>query len=237
MKKVIARAVLMLAICLSFHPCKAQNDKSSHYILSKKIDGVEHIFSDGSDTSDAKCKQAVLLYNAGICYYKGDSVEQNYRLAVRCFQVSSEMGLVASQYAMGLCYLYGRGVRENDSLAFRIFKKSAELGYPASWSSLGLAYMDGRGTKKNMAEAIRCWQKAADIYKDGSSMLRLGQCYLRGEGVFQDKEEAFKLFNTARVMGSNKAIYNMAQCYEKGYGVEVNSAKAAELYAKVAGKK
>jgi len=39
MKKVIALAVFMLAICLSFHPCKAQNDKNGHYILSKKLTG------------------------------------------------------------------------------------------------------------------------------------------------------------------------------------------------------
>jgi len=58
----------------------------------------------------------------------------------------------------------------------------------------------------------------------------LGMCYLRGDGVPENKEEAIKWFRIAAERGEPNAIYLLALCYFKGEGVLEDKAEAIRLY-------
>ena len=61
-------------------------------------------------------------------------------------------------------------------------------------------------------------------------MVGIGDCYMYGQGVKMNKEEAVKWYSKAADLGSYEAIYNLGQCYENGYGVEKNVTAAIFMY-------
>jgi hypothetical protein len=57
-------------------------------------------------------------------------------------------------------------------------------------------------------------------------------CYANGEGVEENKEEAFKWYEKSAKQNYPFAQYSLAICYEKGEGVEENLEKASYWYKK-----
>jgi TPR repeat protein len=160
MKKVKLLLVLILT-CFSLYPSLAQNNQNDHYIVGKTLDnGTISIALDQQDFKTmGRTVQATDIYNAGLAYYYGRGVKIDYKMAFKCFQIASELGLVPSQLALAVCYMDGRGVTENDSLAFSLVQKSAELGFSQSICMLGTCYLAGVGTQKDTARAVSCFKK------------------------------------------------------------------------------
>jgi len=81
--------------------------------------------------------------------------------------------------------------------------------------------------------------KAKSIYKlakegDPMSQNSLGDCYLNGDGVSKDSNEAFSWYLKAAQQGNSTAQYSLGLCFEKGVGVTKNQTSAAEWYQKAA---
>jgi len=80
---------------------------------------------------------------------------------------------------------------------------------------------------------IECLKKAAEQgQKEAQNNLAL--MYVKGEGIPEDKQEAFKWFKKAAEQGLAVAQYNLALMYEKGDGVESNEREAFRWYMKAA---
>lgn len=62
----------------------------------------------------------------GLCYYKGDGVEQDRREAVKWFRKAAEQGHAGAQRILGLCYRNGIGVEQDRREALKWYRKGAE---------------------------------------------------------------------------------------------------------------
>ncbi len=60
----------------------------------------------------------------------------------------------------------------------------------------------------------------------------LGTCYLGGEGVEQNYEEAVRWYSLAAEQENAYAQCNLGNCYKDGKGVEQDKDKAIEWYRK-----
>lgn len=60
----------------------------------------------------------------GVCYEKGECVEQSYEKAVELYKVAAEKGDYEAEYNLGNCYRYGRGVERSYDKAVKCYKNS-----------------------------------------------------------------------------------------------------------------
>lgn len=67
---------------------------------------------------------------------------------------------------------------------------------------------------------------------DAMALVCLGSCYDRGDGVTQDRKQAFELFRQAASLGDKLGLYNLALYYHRGYLVEQDDAYAIKLLNK-----
>ena len=138
----------------------------------------------------------------------------------------------------------------NPYKAFEWYYKAAELGDKEAQVKVGDMYYDGRGVIQNISKAAEWYQKVAEIpiardYSDFETIsnlrecitahVKLGNMYLKGEGVFKDYNKAFSLFNKAAELDEDDSTVKViiANMYHYGWGVTQNYEKAYELYKKV----
>ena len=67
---------------------------------------------------------------------------------------------------------------------------------------------------------------------NANAQFNLGFCYYIGQGVEQDYDEAFRLYQLAADQGFPVAIFAVGDCYYTGNGVEKDPRAAAEWYQK-----
>lgn len=168
-------------------------------------------------------------YNAGLAYYNGNGVTQDYAEAVKWFQLSAEQGNASAQNHLGVCYKNGKGVEQDYAEAVKWYKLAAEQGNASAQNNLGFCYEHGEGVEQDYAEALK-WYKLAVEQNNVSAQYNLGMCYYYGDGVTRDYAEAVRLFKLAAKQKHSKAQFYLGCCYENGYGTEVDIAKALEYY-------
>jgi TPR repeat protein len=89
---------------------------------------------------------------------------------------------------------------------------------------LGSIYWNGYYIPKNTEEALKLWRQSAEI-GNSVALSALGTCYLRGEGLEQNYDEAFKCF----VEADDKDM--LGTCYLHGWGVKRDVNKTIELWS------
>ena len=67
-------------------------------------------------------------YCIGMSYYFGDGINQDYKEAVKWFNLSAEQGYHKAQYSLGLCYSKGRGVEQDTNMALKYYTLAAKQG-------------------------------------------------------------------------------------------------------------
>lgn len=134
----------------------------------------------------------------GKCYFHGIGVEQNDEEAASLFRAAASQGDAEGQYCLALCYIWGHGVPQNAVEGARLCRLSEAQGYSCAQLTLGSLYANGEGgVPKDLQEAVKYYRLAADqglveAYEP------LAECYDKGEGVPQDKEEAKRLYGLSQ---------------------------------------
>ena len=83
--------------------------------------------------------------------------------------------------------------------------------------------------KKHFRKIIELYQKGVG-QDDAFSMLKLGICYSRGQGVDMDHKKAFNLYKKSAVKGNIRAQLLTAKGYYDGIGVKQNLKKATKWF-------
>jgi len=180
------------------------NQKILHYIKKLAMKG------DGD---------AMLLL--GSMYYSGEAgfVKQDFKKAAYWYEKSSKKGILDSSNNintdsltnLGYCYYYGRISKPDYKKAFFYYAKASILKHPNSMYKIGDMYRKGLYVEKNVSTAIYWYRKAMRYcprdsdYILASVGLRLGRCYLYGEGT---KKSLMKALNYLQL--AERKFYKLA---------------------------
>ncbi len=77
-----------------------------------------------------------------VAYKYGKGVEQNYKEAVKWYQLASDQGYAESQYNLGVMYDQGKGVKQDKKEAMKWYKLSADQGFSWAIKALKKAKID-----------------------------------------------------------------------------------------------
>jgi TPR repeat protein len=142
--------------------------------------------------------------------------------------------------SVGNYYRKGYGVGMDSAAAFSWYEKAADK---KSWEAmLKLSQMcrDGEGVDVDLGAAQEWAKKAIEelmpLAENGLAEAQrgLGDCYLRGWGVEQSNDLAFKWYSEAYDGRDWLGATRLAQCYTEGIGVAQNFEQAKMLLEKAA---
>ncbi len=162
-------------------------------------------------------------YNKGICLME----KKEYGEAYDVFVSAAEKGLANAQSRLGYMYAEGLGVTQDSEKSEHWYRMAANQGDIDAMFSLGNIYY---GIRNDFNTAFHYYSDAADA-GDADAQLSLAYMYLRGEGVEQDYEKAFKWTEKSAKQGLAQAQNELGRAYEQ---MKQDYNKAIEWYKKAA---
>ncbi len=146
---------------------------------------------------------AEAAYYLGLMYYYGQFVDQDDQQAFKHFKTSWEGLHEEGIYMLGKMYEEGKGTEKDLAQAFKLYQAA-----PSSENAkLRLAnfYEHGKYVEKSLANAIKIYN---ELQKNDNpfAMYKIGVFYLKGDGLKQDLNNAYKWLNKALLAGSIEAM-------------------------------
>lgn len=133
------------------------------------------------------------------------------------FALAASNGHKDAQFELGCCLFYGNGVSPNIDTAETWFERAAEQGNIDAGK-----YLDAIKTIKSADQ------------DDVQAQYKLGELYLSGNIVKQDKNEAIKWFRKAANRGHKDAQCRLGLCYYHGDGITRDTYDAVKWFRKAA---
>jgi TPR repeat protein len=195
--------------------------------------GVDFVKSFSCFHAAASLDHAHSQYLVGLCYSKGDGVEQNDVSAFTWMQLSAQQGFALAQLEISRKYEEGIGVEESSAEAFKWMSLAATQGLSRAQNEVGDYYYNGDCVEQSYDEAVK-WYRLAAGQSLSTAQTNLGVCYREGDGVNQDFFEAFHWFKLAADQEYPHAQYSVGLCYCNGEGVEMNSHEAFKWFQRAA---
>ena len=146
----------------------------------------------------------------GKLYYYDHDVDLDYKRAFDLFKTAADGEDPEGTYYLACCYRLGRGVSTNHQTAKMLFHKALEAGYAEAVVPLiseVFSYspaMNDRPKFERYENPDTFLQKLKDkqIY---SGILKFGECFLDGIGVFPQPPEAARMFKYVMESGNDLA--------------------------------
>ena len=164
------------------------------------IDFITELYEEEIEDGNADA-----MNDLGAHYYDGwRGLEQSFSKAVALYHRAAENGSRAAQENLGYCYYYGRDMERDYEKAFHYFALGAFDGHLISLYKIGDMYQNGYFVEKNPTEAFRIYDRCIGMMTDadapivaGPVFLRLGNCFLYGNGVEENAKNAQLCFQQA----------------------------------------
>ncbi|AYV83039.1 MAG: hypothetical protein Hyperionvirus4_4 [Hyperionvirus sp.] len=176
----------------------------------------------------AEMGQPFAMINIGLNHMNGDSVEQNYELAMEFFKKAVEKKHADGMFHVGEMYYYGYGVPKSLPHAFNWYMDAAKLGDIDGIYSVAYMYLNGEGVDKSYTECLK-WYHQAAIIGNPHSMCYIADLYNGDYPDFTpDKKVAMEWYLKAANLGSVDAMRIIADSY-----YEKDQKEALEWYKKI----
>lgn len=222
-------------------------------LQNKKQKKSEERESKAADSELPVEKEA--QFELGKMYYFGIDVSQDREEAFKWFMKSAEQGYAEAQYRAGLSLMTGDGITQDMEKGLELMLKAAEQGLAEAQFGLGTMLVSSSNANTK-ADGVEWLAKAAEQgYEDALTVLSgisepkddfseivlhaqtgnvdaqyaLAVCYVNGEYVEKDLEEAAKWFLKAAEQGHSDAQLSLGRMYLDGLGVDINYREAAKF--------
>lgn len=156
--------------------------------------------------------------------YRSDSDSDEEESDTR---TSSEFATV---YETAISLLKGDGRRDRVHSAKKLLRSAADHGYLEARVELGLLY---KSRERKLEKAVQEFGVASELGHP-NAQYQLAMCYINGEGIEQDMNEAILLLSRASEKDHPEAIYELGCLCWSGYCVDKNRHDAIELFRKAA---
>lgn len=120
-----------------------------------------NVFS-GYPEDDAERGDAIAQWALGMKFVRGDGVAQNYKAALKWFQLSAEQGFSDAQFTLGTMHHNGNGVEQNIVIAHMWFNIASANGHESAKKKRD-SLEKSKMTKEQIAEA---WKLARECVKN-----------------------------------------------------------------------
>ncbi len=110
------------------------------------------------------------LYNLGVAYYRGETVERDVDRAAEYWRKAADKGHIKAHNSLAYMVYYGRGAPRDPQEGLRLWLYAAERGHAESQFHLASAYMVGREVDRDYVVAY-AWASAAEFYAAEASDL------------------------------------------------------------------
>ena len=148
----------------------------------------------------AKNGKAWAQYMVGVLYMNGEGVQKNEVEGARWLKKSAEAGNTDAMNAYARC-------SESIIDAKHWYEKSSGAGNIVARHNLGLLLLcGGTGVPADPVEAARLFRIGADQGHD-NAQCDLGNCFLNGQGVQKNIEQALYWYGKAISQGHDRAMY------------------------------
>lgn len=174
--------------------------------------------NDKANDGDAEAQ-----FELADCFFNGKEIARNYLKAIEWYTRAAELGHLESQKKLYDCYINGKGVDKDANEAVKWLTMAADAGDALSQSDLANKYANGIDVEKNLEKAYiyyklsaeqGCWISIANLG---------GWCYLWGNGVEKNYEQAiFWLERALREYGMNDS-QSVCEWARKAYAVALSN--------------
>ena len=165
-------------------------------------------------------------------------LEQDLEKASVLLRQEAETGNALAMYDLGRMYEQGLGIEADEAAAQQWYKQALaafqsaavtvpEKRCPYLWYRIGKMYAAGQGTEQDFTMAAAHF---ADAVKYKHAAYSLAGLYYRGNGVEQNYETAFQLYNQSARKGNPYAQYEMAKMLRDGIGTEADPEQAEQCF-------
>ena len=174
--------------------------------------------------------QSIALFSLGS---EAADAQRSKEVAAWCFREAAEVHTYpGAMLKLFGCLETGRGVTEDPVQAAVWLEKAADLGDADSKSLFGSMLVDGNARSGVVNDAARGFALLCEAFAQGSgtALLKVAECYLKGEGVAKDGAHAVTLLRQVTDHGGVDAMFakaKLAGCYWAGNGVEADTVQAA----------
>ena len=121
----------------------------------------------------------------------------------------AQKGFLSDQTSLGYLYYKGDGVKKSTGEAVHWLSKAAERGSVNAQYWLAELYKKEDGCGSSCDRLAAKWYRKAADQGDYKSQIIIGDMYIRGVGVIQDKVLAHMWFNIATLEGTRTAREKM----------------------------
>ncbi len=103
------------------------------------------------------------LYNLGVEYYRGETVERDVDKVAEYWRKAADKGHINAHNGLAYLVFYGRGAPRDPQEGLRLWRFAAKRGHAESQFHLASAYMAGREVDRDYVVAY-AWASAAVHY-------------------------------------------------------------------------
>lgn len=127
-------------------------------------------------------------------------IVKNEKKAVKIFKRAAELGSLHAMICLASMFKTGSGVKPNRTKAMQLMRAASDRGYAeAQWDLARLLRDDERHE-----EAFQFFKLSAE-QNFTEALICLGRCYMQGQGVDSDLDEAKRCFARAAANGDKDA--------------------------------
>lgn len=181
----------------------------------------------------------------GIMYLYGQGTKKDYLQAYTWLSEAALQGDAYSQNILGVMYKNGYGIAQNEKSALKWYWEAAKNGNSKAMINLGNYYSE----RDEYSTALEWYEKALK-FGEGEAAFEIGCCYIGGNGVEENEDEARYYFNKSAENGFEYGVmfktlyeeniekadkyFKMAEIIEESKYIDDIQRKAMMFYKKAA---
>lgn len=154
---------------------------------------------------------------------------------LECYELCVGQNMPQAALNLGTMYYNGRVVEQDFRKAAHYYKIAADAGIPIALCNLGYCFYYGRHQDVDYEKAYEYFLKGALLHDDINCLYKIGDMYLNGYGVEQNKTYAFILYRRAWEMCEKKKEdmesyyclpdlqFRMGKCFLRGDGTRIDA--------------
>jgi TPR repeat protein len=176
----------------------------------------------------------VSVLELGISYFKGDGIEQNNKLAKKCFTIAilrDTSSINSAYYFLALTYLSGDKLTQDVDIAIRCFAICVDNKKdPKAAFNIGSIYYNGMDLPVNY-ELAMAWYKHSAEYKYALAEYCVAVMYDMGQGVNINYPEAIKWFQRSAAQNHEQSQYILGNAYRETIVHKINKGTTYTLFS------